>query len=95
VGFFLWLVVIGVVINAAFAALLLYRINSAKCEPLAPNQQDSATIVLSVRGTDPRLEPAIAALLKQSFREYSILVVVDKSSRWRRRVSLAVSNAAR
>lgn len=76
-GLFLCLVVIGVTINAAFATLLLYRINRAKCEPLAPDQQDSAAIVLSVRGTDPRLEPAIAALLKQNFQEYSILVVVD------------------
>ena len=77
---FLWAVVIGVTINAAFAALLLHRINTAKCEQLAPEQQDSATIVLSVRGTDPNLEHAIAALLKQNFREYSVLVVVDNKS---------------
>jgi len=80
VAIFLWLVVIGVVINVAFAALLLHRINNAQCQPLAPEQQDSAVIVLSVRGTDPSLEPAIAALLKQNFREYSILVVVDNKS---------------
>jgi len=80
VAIFLWAVVIGVTINAAFAALLLHRINTAKCEQLAPEQQDSATIVLSVRGTDPNLEHAIAALLKQNFREYSVLVVVDNKS---------------
>ena len=85
-GFFLWAVVIGVAINAAFAALLLHRINNAQCEPLAPEQQDSAVIVLSVRGTDPSLEPAIAALLKQNFQKYSILVVVDnkKDPAWTR-----------
>jgi len=77
VAIFLWAVVIGVTINAALAVLLLYRISGKHCEPLPSDQQDSATIVLSVRGTDPRLEPAIGALLKQDFREYSILVVVD------------------
>ena len=85
-GVFLWAVVIGVLVNAAFAAILWYRINAAKCEPLAENQQDAATIILSVRGTDPRLEPAVAALLKQNFRSYSILVVVDSKTdpAWKR-----------
>ena len=76
-GIFLWAVVIGVVINAAFAALLLLRINAGKCDPLPPSQQDGAVIVLSVRGTDPQLQPAVSALLNQDFRAYSILVVVD------------------
>ncbi len=74
---FLWAVVIGVLINAAFAAIFWYRISASKCESLPEDQQNAATVILSVRGIDPRLEPAVAALLKQNFGKYSVLVVVD------------------
>ena len=50
------------------------------CPALDESLQESAVIVLPVRGCDPRLERTIEALLKQQFRDYKILVVVDHKS---------------
>ena len=77
ISIILWTVVIGALVNCLFAAWFLHRINSGDCPALDDSLQESAVIVLPIRGCDPRLERTIEALLSQQFRDYKLLVVVD------------------
>ena len=75
--FFLWVILIGTFLNLLIAIRFYYVIRNAPAVELPVEEQQDAVVILSVRGSDPTLEKTISGLLKQNFRDYRVLAVVD------------------
>ena len=75
--FLTWAIFFGALINLLVAGRFYHVVRYGKSPALPIDQQEEAVVILAVRGCDPTLKKTVTGLLKQNFRDYRIVVVVD------------------
>ena len=75
--FLTWAIFFGALINLLVAGRFFFLLRYGKSPSLPIAEQENAVVILAVRGCDPTLKKTVTGLLKQNFRDYRIIVVVD------------------
>ena len=78
--FLTWAIFFGALINLLVAGRFWVLVRYGKSPALPTAEQENAVVILAVRGCDPTLKKTVTGLLKQNFRDYRIIVVVDNRS---------------
>ena len=75
--FLTWAIFFGALINLLVAGRFYILVRYGKSPALPIDQQEEAVVILAVRGCDPTLKRTVTGLLKQNFRDYRIIVIID------------------